>query len=74
MEKRMLIGLIMVALLHSGAILRADDPIGDTQADSVEYAQVVEREEKGNPELSMPKVEYYGGGGFFGSIARWPGV
>lgn len=51
-------------LLHVNAILKAEDPISETQTDAILYEQKMEQEKDGVKGPATPKMIYYGGQGF----------
>ena len=56
--------LFLVAFLHMNAILKAEDPIADTQTEAILYDQKMEQEKDGVKGPATPKMIYYGGQGF----------
>lgn len=56
--------LFLIAFLHVNAILKAEDPIADTQTEAILYDQKMEQEKDGVKGPATPKMIYYGGQGF----------
>lgn len=54
----------LICCLHVNAILKADDPIRDTQTEEILYEQKMEQEKDGVKAPATPKVIFYGGQGF----------
>ncbi len=56
--------LLLIGFLHVNAILKAEDPIADTQTEAISYDQKMEQDKDGVKAPATPKMIYYGGQGF----------
>lgn len=55
---------MLIGFLHVNAILKAEDPIADTQTEAISYDQKMEQDKDGVKAPATPKMIYYGGQGF----------
>ncbi len=65
--------LLLIVFLHVNALLKAEDPIADTQTEAISYDKKIEQDKDGIQAPATPKMIYYGGQGFLtrGSLSKY---